>query len=200
VRECWQEGKGEKKGKNVKFCTSRKRDIFNNYSINCQQDLIFFFLAHKTLGEPQTALGGSLAPPVPSVQCCVQINSYARAAPTPLTPPAPAPGPPHPPFCRGFGSARLGSEVRPQGWIPLRLPCAGARRDGEEENILTAIFYLYKRKTPSLHLHKRKPPCLHPGLAVNEVSATGTVISTITMSNQNWCLLLTRGLKREHQQ
>lgn len=32
-------------------------------------------------------LGGSSAAPLPSVQCGVRINSYARAAPTPISSP-----------------------------------------------------------------------------------------------------------------
>lgn len=66
--------KGEKRGRTPNSTHQEKRNIFNKYSINCQQDYIFLS-TQKMLRELQRELHGSLAAPLPSVRSHIQINS-----------------------------------------------------------------------------------------------------------------------------
>lgn len=162
-------GRGKKR-RNVQFCASGERDIFNKHSINCQQDLVAFFIVCKMLRELQTALGGSLAAPRPSVRCCVQIKSSTRAALPRQIPPGPLPALPPPPpstFCWALG-AGLVPPTR-GAWGPLQLPGHGAHGDGGQ-----AVLVLQAIKPLSSQEEGPPPRPPHPDLAGNQSSATGT--------------------------
>lgn len=158
-----------KKRRNVQFCAPGERGIFNKHSINCQQDLVAFFIACKMLRELQTALGGSLAAPRPSVRCCVQIKSSTRAALPRQIPPGPHPAPtpphPHPPPPPLWGLVWC---PQPGTWGALQLPGHREHRDrGQAMPVLYAIKMLSSQE-------ERPPAPPHPGLAGNQAGATGT--------------------------
>lgn len=179
-----------KKRRNVQLCSPGERGIFNKHSINCQQDLVAFFIACKMLRELQTALGGSLAAPRPSVRCCVQIKSSTRAALPRQIPPGlhPAPTPPHPPSTpTSLGSGLVPPAGDVGGPAAARPQSAPGQGSGNANSLCNKAALFAQRETP-------RPPASWPGWEPGRCHRD--IISTITVSNHGVSFLLTR-LKSE---